>query len=147
MCYGRHMPRSDIRELAQRLLHDPRRDSLGLGSDVEAQLDMVDAVAARFFRDPSEEGLRDWRSLVEGFADPQPDGESRARVAAHRALVEAVSSHALGDPAARTSWASSLGQNATSVSHVQDLIHGLGVMLLSAFTSSGPKIPQDRASS
>lgn len=84
------MPRPYIRELAQRLLHDPRRDSLGLGGDLEAQLDVVDAVAARFFREPSEECLRDWRSLVEGIADPQPDAESRARVVAHRALLESV---------------------------------------------------------
>lgn len=142
------MPRPDIRELAQRVLHDPNRDGLGLGSDVEAQLDVIDAVAARFFREPSEDGLRDWQSLLDGIADPQADDESRARVAAHRALLDAVSGQAVSEPDARASWASNLGQHAKSSSHVQDLIRGLGMMLMSAFTSvSSTKIPQGQASS
>lgn len=142
------MPRPDIRELAERLLHDPGRDSLGLGADVEVQLDVIDAVAARFFRAPSEEGLRSWQSLLDAVSEPQADDESRARLAAHRALLRAVSSHESGVPAARTSWASSLGEAARSSAHVEDVIRGLGTLLISAFTSlSGSGSPQGQASS
>lgn len=129
------MGRPDIRELAERLLRDPRRDGLGVGADVEAQLAVIDAVAARFFRAPSEEGLKDWQALLDDASQPVDD-ESRARLAAHRALLQAVSSHGLDEPDAQGSWASSLGRNVGSGSHVEDLIRGLGAMLMSVLASS-----------
>jgi hypothetical protein len=126
------MSKPYLHSLADRRPRDPRWERSR--RHIEARLDEVDKAAARFFRAPSAEGLRAWRSLAGDLLEPVDDPWSRARLTAHEALLRAVSSHEIDDPDARVAWAARLGQDAVGASQLEDLVRGLGIMLLSTLT-------------